>query len=329
MQWRHLADIVLAGQSITREDGLSIVLSRDDELLGVLDAAFRVRVHFHGLKVRVHVLRNAKSGACAEDCAFCSQAIQFGSPVERYAMQSAEEIAEGARKALEMGAATYCIVTSSRGPSADEIETLCEAAGIIKRETPLKICASLGILQEGQAERLARSGIDRYNHNLETSRRYFPQICSTHTYEDRVRTIRAAKAAGLETCAGGIVGMGETPEDRVELAFALRELDVDSVPVNFLNPRPNTPLADLPMMSPNDCLRALALFRLVHPDRDVRAAGGREICLGHLQPLALYAANSIFTNGYLTTPGQEPSSDWKMMTEAGFEAIVVGEKSIV
>jgi len=324
--WSELTEEVRSGKPIAKDRALSIVKSSDADLLTILDVSYRVRRHFHGNKVRVHVLRNAKSGACPEDCTYCSQAVQFHSPIERYAMQSAQELVEGGRRAFEMGAVTYCMVTSTRGPSESEIETVCDAVRTIKKETPLSICCSLGILAEGQAERLAEAGVDRYNHNLETSREFFPKVCTTHSYEDRVRTIRAAKTAGMEACSGGIVGMGEAPEDRVELAFALRELDVESVPVNFLDPRPNTPLNNLPRMRPNDCLRTLAMFRLVHPDRDVRAAGGREACLGCLQPLALYAANSIFTNGYLTTPGQEPSSDWKMMTEAGFEPVVVGAK---
>jgi biotin synthase len=320
-----LAEKVLDGGNLSREEALEILRSPDEEFLAALNAAYRVRLHFHGKKVKVHILQNAKSGVCTEDCAFCSQSIRFDSPVERYGIQSVEELVEGAFKARDRGAVTYCMVTSTRGPSNREIERICEATKRIKGETKLHVCVSLGLLEAGQAEALAAAGVNRYNHNLESSSRFYTEICSTHTWEDRFETIRRARGAGLEACAGGIVGMGETPEDRVELAFALKELEVESVPVNFLNPRPNTPLEDAPGLAPLDCLRTLAMFRLVHPDKDVRAAGGREVCLRHLQPFALYAANSIFTAGYLTTPGQDPDSDWRMILDAGFEPVREGD----
>jgi len=322
MSWNNLADNILCGGRIDREQALAVVESPDEELLDILAAAFRVRRHYHGRTVRVHVLQNAKSGICPEDCAFCSQSSKFGSPVERYGMQSVEELVEGARKAYEMGAMTYCMVTSTRGPSSREIATVCEAVKIIKDRYPLRICTSLGILAVGQAEVLATAGVDRYNHNLEASQNFFPNICTTHDYRDRVETVRSAKKAGMEACCGGILGMGETKEDWVDLALALRELEVESVPVNLLNARPNTPLEDQTSIRAIDGLKALAMFRFVHPDRDVRIAGGREIVLGSLQPLALYAANSMFTNGYLTTPGQGPSEDMKMIEEAGFEPFI-------
>ncbi len=328
MSWYDLATQSLDEGHISREDALSVLNSSDPELLEVLSAAYRVRSHFHGNQVRVHVLQNAKSGVCPEDCSFCSQAAQYHSPVPQYGMQSVEELVEGARKAHEMGAVTYCMVTSTRGPSSKEVDRICEATRIIKSETPLKVCASLGLLLGDQAEILRSAGVDRYNHNLETSEEHYPSVCTTHTFSDRLETIRSAKAAGMEACAGGIMGMGETPEDRVELALSLRELEVESVPVNFLNARPNTPLESAPQLTPTDCLRSLAMFRFVHPSADVRAAGGREICLGHLQPLALYPANSIFTNGYLTTPGQESSADWEMITQAGFEPVVAGAEGV-
>ncbi|MCA9425723.1 MAG: biotin synthase BioB [Candidatus Omnitrophica bacterium] len=324
MTWTDLADKSLREGSISREEALSVLNSTDAELLEVLAAAFRVRSHFHGNKVRVHVLQNAKSGVCPEDCSFCSQAAQYHSPVPQYGIQTVEELVEGARKAHEMGAVTYCMVTSTRGPSAKEVERICEATRIIKSETPLKVCASLGLLLGDQASTLRSAGVDRYNHNLETSEEFYPSVCTSHTFQDRLNTIRSAKAAGMEACAGGIVGMGETPEDRVELALSLRELEVESVPVNFLNARPNTPFEKVPQLSPTDCLRSLAMFRFTNPSADVRAAGGREICLSHLQPFALYPANSIFTNGYLTTPGQEPSADWEMIVQAGFVPVVAG-----
>lgn len=318
MRWDDLANRAIAGDAPSREEALAVLRADDDELLAVLHAAFRVRRRFHGRDVRLHVLRNAKSGLCRENCAFCSQAIGAYSDVPRYPLQTADQIVDGARKAHELGAVKYCIVTSTRGPSDRELDVICDAVRRIKREMNIKICTSLGILTEAQAFRLAEAGVDRFNHNLETSRAYFPKICQTHTFEDRVRTVRLVKAAGMEACCGGIMGMGETDEDRVDLAFTLRELEVESIPVNFLDPRPGTPLAHLPRMKPTEALKCLCMFRFVNPTRDIRVAGGREVVLRHLQPLALYPANSMFTEGYLTTGGQGYEKDMAMLEEAGF-----------
>ena len=223
----------------------------------------------------------------------------------------------------ELGAVKYCIVASARGPSSEELDTVCDALRQIKSHSTIHLCVSLGLLTEAQTRRLKEAGADRINHNLETSRRYYPHICRAHSYDDRMTTIRNAKAAGLEICSGGIVGLGETLEDRVDLALELSELKVHSIPVNFFNPRAGTPLEKAPKMKPGDCLRALAMFRMANPACDIRAAGGREACIGHLQPLVLYAANSIFTEGYLTTPGQGYLSDKDMIEEAGFEIAAI------
>jgi biotin synthase len=224
-----------------------------------------------------------------------------------------------------MGAVKYCMVTSTRGPSQRELDVVCEAVRRIKAEVNIRICTSLGLLREGQAEQLVAAGVDRFNHNLEASRRFFPEICTTHGFDDRVRTVQRARAAGMEACCGGIMGLGETEEDRVALALELRALEVESIPVNFLDPRPGTPLADQPRLSPHDCLRALAMMRFVNPSRDIRVAGGREVNLRQLQPLALYPANSLFCNGYLTTGGQGYETDLRMITDAGFRVAEVAE----
>ncbi len=323
--WTDLADQVLAGDAIDRSQAMAVLESGDDELLAVLDAAFRVRRHHFGRAVKVHVLKNAKSGMCPEDCAFCSQSAHFArdTATAAYKLQDVDDLVAGAREAAAMGAHTYCMVTATRGPSAKDLATVCEAVRRIKATTSLRVCTSLGLLAEGQAEALAAAGVDRYNHNLETSERHFPSVCTTHAWSDRTATIRRARSAGMEGCCGGIVGLGESLADRVDLAFALRDLEVESVPVNFLNSRPGTPLAGTPEVTPQEALRALALMRLVHPASDVRAAGGREVVLRALAPLALYAANSIFTRGYLTTPGAEPSDDLRMIRDAGFEPVVV------
>lgn len=320
MNWDSLANRVLEGYQATREDALNIVNSSDTELLSVLQASYRLRHHHHGNVVKLHVLRNAKSGLCPEDCAFCSQSVKFKAPVERYKMQTVEELVEGAKRAYEMGAVTYCMVTSTRGPSAGEVEAVCEATRQIKEKYPLRICASMGMLKPGQAEILANGGVDRYNHNVETSPNHFSSIVSTHSIDDRINTVKSAKAAGMEACSGGILGMGEGLQDWVDLALLLRELEVESIPVNFLNPRPGTPLADQTPLSARDALRALAMFRFVNPTRDIRIAGGREVILGSMQALALYPANSFFSEGYLTTGGQGNDNDQQMIEQAGFVA---------
>lgn len=318
MNWEVLAGRILDGGAIKRAEALDVLVSPAEELLAVLDAAFAVRRRYFGLGVSLHVIRNAKSGLCSEDCAYCSQAAKSTVKVATYAMQSVDDIIQGAREAQALKALRYCIVTSGRAPLEQELNTVCEAARRIKREMPLQLCASLGLVSADQALRLKRSGIDRFNHNLETSERYYPAICTSHHYRDRVETARTVKAAGLELCSGGLMGLGETPEDRVDLAFALRSAGADSIPINFLDPRPGTSLEGRPRLAPADALRILAMFRFVNPDRELRIAGGREACLGPLQALGLYPANSIFTNGYLTTPGQGHAADLAMIAAAGF-----------
>lgn len=321
VDWEAVAERLLAGGELSREEAFAIVESDDDELLSILQAAYRIRASHHGRRVRVHVLRNAKSGKCPENCSFCSQSAHFHSEIPEYRLQTASELIDGADQAVAMGAVTYCMVTATRGPRDRDLDTIVEATKEIRRRHPtLRVCTSLGLLQPGQAERLAEAGVGRYNHNLETSARYFPEVCTTHTFEDRAETVRSAKEAGMEACCGGILGLGEDRGDWVDLAFALRDLGVESIPVNFLDPRPGTPLGDRTRLTPRDALRGLALMRLANPRAiDIRVAGGRETTLGSLQPLALWAANSMFTNGYLTTPGETPSHDHAMILEAGFE----------
>lgn len=318
MDWNALSERVLAGVPATREDAMAVLRSSDDELLEVLQASFRIRKVYWGRGVRLHVLQNAKSGICAENCSFCSQSASAYSGVPHYKMQSVDELLAGARAAYAQNAVKYCIVTATRGPSEAQLDTICEAVQRIKAEMPIKICTSLGLLGKGQAERLAAAGVDRFNHNLESSERYYSEVCQTHTYEDRKQTLRAVKAAGMETCCGGIMGMGETFEDRIDLAFELAELQSESIPVNFLDPRPGTPLAAVERLTPMEALRSLAMFRFVNPSSEIRAAGGREVVLRDMQPLALYPANSIFANGYLTTPGQGHDKDERMIRDAGF-----------
>lgn len=318
MNWSLLADASLAGELPSREAARAVLHAPTDELLSVLDAAFRVRRAYWGRNVSLHILENAKLGACPEDCGFCSQSSKHASPAGEAPMKSVDELVAGARHAYAARAKRYCMVTATRGPSQRDLDTICEAAQRIKAEMNIELCASLGLLTEPKAKRLADAGIDRFNHNLETSERHYAEIVSTHTWRDRVRTVQIAKAAGMETCCGGIVGLGETEDDLLDLAFALRELDVDSIPVNFLDARPGTPLSGSPLVEPGYALRALCMFRFVHPRTDLRVAGGREITLRALQALALYPANSIFSQGYLTTGGATVQDDHQMIRDAGF-----------
>ena len=328
--YEALADKALAGGVLTRDEALSILRSDDAEVPALLAAAWRVRRHFHGNRVKVHVLMNAKRGACAEDCGFCAQSSKStaAGEVEPYRLETPDQIVSEARMAHERGAWKFCIVTATRGPSDADLDVLCEAVRRIKAEVPIRVCTSLGLLTAPRAKRLAEAGVDRFNHNLESSERFFPEVCTTHSWQDRVDTLRTAKAAGMELCSGGIVGMGETDEDVADLALAVRELGVASIPVNFLmeswsgTQKMKTAATKA---TPAYCLKVLCLFRLLNPDRDIRAAAGREERLGALQPMALYAANSIFTDGYLNTPGQGVDRDLKMIADLGFETVQDGE----
>jgi biotin synthase len=317
--WSALADKVLSGAAPSRDEASAVLHAPADELLALLDAAFRVRRHHWGRRVSLHVLENAKQGACPEDCGFCSQSSKHASPGGEAPMKSVDELVAGARRAHATRAKRYCMVTATRGPSQRDLDTICDAATRIKAEMDIELCASLGILTDAKAQRLAGSGVDRFNHNLETSERHYGAIVSTHSWRDRVETVRIAQRAGMDTCCGGIVGLGESEADLLDLAFTLRELDVDSVPVNFLDARPGTPLADYPQVEAGYALRSLCMFRFVHPRTDLRVAGGRELTLRALQAMALYPANSIFTQGYLTTGGATAHADHQMIKDAGFE----------
>ncbi|MGH7856787.1 MAG: biotin synthase BioB, partial [Candidatus Binatia bacterium] len=279
-----------------------------------------VRAERWGRRVKICVLQNARSGLCPEDCHYCSQSAVSTADIERYRLRSADSLLEGARRAAAQGARRYCMVTSGRGPSAGDIRHLCRATRSIRAELPtMEVCVSLGIMSEAQARELKEAGVGWVNHNLNTSERFHDRICTTHTYADRVRTVRNAQAAGLAICSGGILGMGEDDEDVIDLAFALRELQVDSLPVNFLHPIDGTPLQGATFLDPVKSLKALCLFRFANPAADIRAAGGRERNLGAWQSLVLYPANSIFVQGYLTTPGQRPDEAERMIVDMGFE----------
>jgi biotin synthase len=320
-EWQQLADRLLAAETITSDEALSVLDCPDDELLDLLAAAYRVRRQWFGNQVQLYFLMNAKSGLCPEDCGYCSQSKISTADIPKYNLLSRDKLLDGARVAAESHARTYCIVISARGPNEREMEAVEAIVPEIKQRYNLKICACLGLLTPEQAARLKACGVDRVNHNLNTGESYYGDICSTHTFDDRLDTLRAVRDAGIEMCSGGIIGMGERRRDIVDMAIALRDLGVQSIPVNFLIPIEGTPLAGKSELNPRYCLKVLAMFRLVNPDRELRIAGGREIHLGSLQALGLYAANSIFVGDYLTTKGQAAEADYQMIRDLGFEIV--------
>ena len=325
--WGRLAEKSLAGELLTREEAHSILECSDDDLLDLLSAAFRVRRSHFGLQVQLYYLTNAKSGLCPEDCGYCSQSAVSGAEIPKYRFRNADELLAGARTASAAQARTYCIVASGRGPSDREVEHVAGAVRQIKDELGMHICACLGLLTPEQARILADAGVDRINHNLNTSHRYYDEICTTHTYEDRMETLRVSSDAGMELCSGLIVGMGETADDVVDVVFDLHGLNVASIPVNFLNSIDGTPLETMQVLNPRYCLKVLCLLRLTHPGTEIRIAGGREVNLRSLQSMGLYAANSMFVSDYLTTPGQPAEADHAMIADLGFEVVVGGCES--
>ncbi len=317
--WVALAEKSLRGELITLEEGLRVLHADDDELLELMQASFLVRKHYYGKKVKLNLILNAKSGLCPENCGYCSQSIISQAPIEKYPLLEKDVIVAGARQAMDLQVGTYCIVASGRGPTHRELDQVVEAVKEIKSTMPMKICTCLGLLSQEQADRLKAAGVDRYNHNLNTSAEHFSNITTTHTYEDRVDTVEKVKRSGISPCSGAIIGMGESDAEIVQIAYELRKLNADSIPINFLNPISGTPLEHQNDLNPRKCLKVLALMRFVNPSKEIRVAGGREMNLRSLQPLALYAANSVFVGDYLTTKGQEATDDHKMIEDLGFE----------
>lgn len=322
IEFQNLAEKALCDEVLTRDECRAVLGAPNVSLLDLLGSAYRVRHRYFGNTVRLQMLLNAKSGACQEDCRYCSQSSVSTADIERYGLVSCESMLEGARRAAAAKALRYCVVISGRSPLDREIEQISDAVRAIKREIPIQVCCSLGLLNEQQAKRLKAAGVDRINHNLNTSEAYHGEICTTHTFRDRLETIRHARAAGLEICSGGIIGMGEADDDVIDLALALRDVKPHSIPLNTLHPVAGTPLQDLRELTPQRCLKVLCLFRFLHPRTEIRVAGGREFNLRSLQPLALYPADSLFVDGYLTTPGQPAPDARQMITDLGFEVEV-------
>ncbi|KAB7845642.1 biotin synthase BioB [Streptomyces mobaraensis] len=319
----------LRRESPTRDEALAVLATSDDELLDVVAGASRVRRKWFGRRVKLNYLVNLKSGLCPEDCSYCSQRLGSEAGILKYTWLKPEEASKAASAGVAGGAKRVCLVASGRGPTDRDIDRVSRTIEAIKEENEqVEVCACLGLLSEGQAERLRAAGVNAYNHNLNTSEATYGDITTTHTYADREETVRLAQGAGLSACSGLIAGMGESDADLVDVVFALRAMDVDSVPVNFLIPFEGTPLAEEWNLTPQRALRILAMVRFVHPDAEVRLAGGREIHLRSLQPLALHLVNSIFLGDYLTSEGQEGKADLDMIADAGFEVEGMGTTTL-
>jgi biotin synthase len=316
--WNALAERALAGELITRDEARAVLAAPDDALLEQLAAAYRVRRHHFGNRVRLHFLLNAQSGLCPEDCNYCSQSKISAAEIEKYPMMALDKILAAADRAAELKAGTFCMVISGRAPGERVFNKVLDAVHAIRERHDLKVCACLGLLNEEQAMRLKEAGVTQVNHNLNTSEAHTPNVVSTHTWQDRRATVEHVKAAGLKTCSGGILGMGESDDDVIDLALSLRELDVRSVPVNFLIPIAGTAMEGRNELDPRRCLRILALYRFLLPSQELRISGGREVHLRSMQVMGLYAANSIFIGDYLTTPGQAARADLEMIRDAGF-----------
>jgi len=304
--------------SITRDDALALLDIPDEAVPDLIGLSHRVRLAYAGPEVEVESILSAKTGGCPEDCHFCSQSGRFETTVRPEPFLPTEQIVEAARRSEQDGATEFCIVLAVRGPDEYIMERTLDAVDAIHANTKMNVACSLGILTRPQAEALAKAGVHRYNHNLETSRDFFPKICTTHTWEERYQTCELVKELGMELCSGGIMGMGETETQRVDFAFELRELGPAEIPLNFLNPRPGTPLAMRPVLSPLEALRCIAIFRLVHPGAIIRYAGGREVTLREMQATGMLAGvNAIIIGNYLTTLGRAPSDDLRMLTDLG------------
>jgi len=317
--YKDLAQTILSGNTLTRTECLNVLQTPNEQLLDLIGAAYRIRHQYFGHRVKLQMLLNGKSGACQEDCHYCSQSSISTASIDRYKLVSPKEMVEGARRAAKAKAQRFCLVISGRAPLDREISQISQAVSLIKQEMSIQVCCSLGLLKKDQALQLKAAGVDRINHNLNTSESYHPAICSTHTFQDRLATLQNAAAAGLELCSGGIIGMGERDQDIIDLAFALQAVNPESIPLNMLYSVTGTPCENMHELSPQRCLKVLCLFRFMHPKKEIRVAGGRERNLRSLQPLALYVADSLFVDGYLTTPGQSTKDCWRMIEDLGFE----------
>ncbi|MBJ6723862.1 biotin synthase BioB [Geomesophilobacter sediminis] len=314
---------VLGGQSLSYEEAVRLTEVEGPQVFDLFRAASRVKEKFVGPKVHLCSIINAKSGRCAENCAFCAQSAHHTTDAPVYPLVDGAQILEQARQAEKQGSACFGIITSGTTVKGQELERILEALRQIRKETTIHPSCSLGIIDEETARALKEAGMDTYHHNLETAESFFPSICTTHEYREDVETVRAVKRAGVKVCSGGIFGMGETPAQRVEMALTLKELDVDSVPMNFLNPIEGTRLEKAANLTPMECLKTIAIYRLILPDKRITICGGREKNLRDLQSWIFFAgANGTMIGNYLTTMGRSVEVDLKMFQDLGLETVM-------
>lgn len=315
----HMAEMIVNGEGeITREQALELTETDAQDTMDLITLAGKIRNKFMASEVFKCAIINAKSGMCPEDCAFCAQSAHHQTHAETYGLRSARELEETGLKMAEAGATNYSVVTSGTTLTDEEIDVVCSVARRLKEKTDLTLCASVGLLNNDGARKLKASGVSRYHHNLETARSHFENICSTHDYDDDIETVKVAKEAGMVVCSGGIFGMGESWAQRVELAFTLKALEVDSVPINFLNPIKGTRLADRPLLPPMEALKVIALYRFIFPKNDITICGGREATLKDFQSWIFAAgANGLMVGNYLTTQGRNLESDLEMIAALG------------
>ncbi len=313
------AQKVLEGGELTQDEAIELINVSDADTMLLLAMADKIRQKFNTNEVDCCAIINARSGHCSEDCKFCAQSAYNKTGVEVYGLLPEEEIVAAAQKAKAAGAVRFSIVTSGRGQQEQEdFRKICKTLTRIKEEVKIEVCASLGILTKEQALALKEAGVTRFHSNIETAPSHFPAICSTHTYQDKMSTLEAARAAGIRVCSGGILGLNETPEQRVEMAMELKRLGVDSVPLNILNPVKGSPFADNKPLTTWEILRSFAVFRFILPRALIRTAGGREVNLRDMQALALSGGlNGIMIGGYLTTGGRDPHADKIMLQDLG------------
>lgn len=315
MNVQNLKEAVLTGHNVTKEEALELYEAPLELLCAEADEIRRMRC---GNGFDLCTIVNGKSGRCSENCRFCAQSAYYTTHAEDYSLLSVEHIVAQAKVQAERGVLRYSIVTAGRCLSDDEVEAMCVAVARIRRETMLQVCVSFGLLQETQFRRLKAAGVSRVHNNLETSQRYFPNVCTTHRFEDKVAAIRAAQAAGLDVCSGGIMGLGETVEDRIDLALALRSLGIKSVPVNLLNPIPGTPFAANKVLSADALQRIVAVYRFILPDAAIRLAGGRGLLSDKGRGCFCAGANAAISGDMLTTAGITVENDKQMLQELGF-----------
>ena len=315
----NIVSRALQERSCSENDMFDILQNPEIDLLTLVHAAYQVRKRFTGKTVSIHIINNVQNGLCSEDCGYCAQSKNSQVPIETYGMKSEEEIMEEARQAYEKGAFRYCMVFSGRKPSSERIRQLTHIIRKIKKQYPLEVCVSAGIIRDHEAKILKEAGLDRLNHNINTSETMYKTICQSHTFTDRLNTLKAARNHQLQICSGVIIGMGEGTPDIYQMANILHEYHVTSIPVNFFIPIPGTAIQYQQPLTPEYCLRVLAVFRFLNPRAEIRVAAGRELYLRDLEPFAFYIANSLFMDGYLNTKGSSHYKTLQMLRDAGFQ----------